>query len=36
VDEIDDVAYVLFIGEPFEAFFRESDDGAEALCELSE
>jgi len=35
INEIDNVADVLFVGHAFEGFFRESDQGTEALGELT-
>ncbi len=34
-NEIDNIADILFVGHAFEAFFRESDDGAQAAGELT-
>jgi hypothetical protein len=36
VEKIYYVADVLFVGQTFERFFREGNDGAQMLCELTE
>jgi hypothetical protein len=35
IDQIDNIPDILFVGHAFEGFFRESDESAEALGELT-